>query len=41
MSDTTNVGDDVRLADWDDSLPTPPELDADFETEVPVEHLEA
>jgi hypothetical protein len=37
MSDTVNVGDDRRLADWDETLPTPPDLDAAFETEVETE----
>ncbi|WP_433384468.1 hypothetical protein ACQPZX_23855 [Actinoplanes sp. CA-142083] len=36
MSDTVKVGDDSRLADWDDSLPNPPDHDA-TETEVETE----
>jgi hypothetical protein len=31
MSDT-KIGDDGRLADWDDSLPEPPDHDADVDS---------
>ena len=31
MSDTVKIGDDGRLADWDSSLPEPPDHDPDVD----------